>query len=102
MVTVFVRWGWLRAVLHSGWWLVATVYLVVDAGLREWIRRRLDHRRTRPAGPDHAVLARAARAQLTGAATGLIVLGLLAWATRRNLTIVIAGAAMTSLALYAA
>ncbi|HET6738649.1 MAG TPA: MFS transporter, partial [Kribbella sp.] len=48
------------------------------------------------------VLVRAARAQLTGAATGLVVLGLLAWATRRDVTIVIAGAAMTALAFYVA
>ena len=174
MVTVFVRWTWMRAVLHNGWWLVTSVYLVVDAGLSPaelvligsvqgvfalvceipagvfadtvsrkwslvisqllmgtamlttglfesfpalvatqvlwgiswtfasgsdvaWITDELDQ-------PDQitAVLARAARAQLTGAATGLIALGLLAWATRRDLTIVIAGAAMMSLALYVA
>ncbi|TCO38983.1 MFS transporter [Kribbella antiqua] len=171
-MTVFVRWTWLRAVLHRGWWLVTSVYLVVDAGLSPaelvligsvqgavalvcevpagvfadtvsrkwslvisqvlmgaamlttglvqsfpallatqalwgiswtfasgsdiaWITDELDQ-------PDHipAVLARAARAQLTGAATGLIALGLLAWATRRDVTIVVAGAAMMSLALY--
>src|SRR6266487_1322765 len=164
----------LRAVLHNGWWLVTSVYLVVDAGLSPaelvligsvqgvfalvcevpagvfadtvsrkwslvisqvlmgtamittglfesfpallatqvlwgvswtfasgsdvaWITDELDQ-------PDQiaGVLARAARAQLTGAATGLIALGLLAWATRRDLTIVIAGAAMMSLALYVA
>jgi MFS transporter, DHA3 family, tetracycline resistance protein len=174
VVTVFVRWTWMRAVLHNGWWLVTSVYLVVDAGLSPaqlvligsvqgvfallcevpagvfadtisrkwslvisqlligtamvttglvesfpallatqvlwgiswtfasgsdvaWITDELDL-------PDRitAVLARAARAQLTGAATGLIVLGLLAWATRRDLTIVIAGAAMMSLAMYIA
>ncbi|MEV0802747.1 MFS transporter [Kribbella sp. NPDC050281] len=174
MVTVFLRWTWLRAVLHNGWWLVTSVYLVVDAGLSPaqlvligaaqsgfalvcevpagvvadtisrkwslvisqvlmgtamlttglvdsfpallatqvlwgiswtfasgsdvaWITDELDQ-------PDRitAVLAHAARAQLTGAATGLILLGLLAWATRRDLTIVVAGAAMLSLALYVA
>ena len=174
MVTVFIRWTWLRAVLHNGWWLVTSVYLVVDAGLSPaelvligsvqgvfalvcevpagvfadtvsrkwslvisqvlmgtamittglfesfpallatqvlwgiswtfasgsdvaWITDELDQ-------PDQitAVLARAARAQLTGAATGLVALGLLAWATRRDLTIVVAGAAMMSLALYIA
>ncbi|MEJ1110925.1 MULTISPECIES: MFS transporter [unclassified Kribbella] len=173
-MTVFVRWTWLRAVLHNGWWLVTSVYLVVDAGLSPaqlvligsmqsasallfevpagvfadtisrkwslvisqllmgtamlttglvssfplllatqvlwgiswtfasgsdiaWITDELDQ-------PDRitAVLARAARAQLTGAATGLIVLGLLAWATRRDITIVVAGIAMMSLALYVA
>ncbi|MGW4945753.1 MFS transporter [Actinoplanes sp. NPDC004185] len=31
--TVFVRWTWCRAVLHRGWWLVTSVYLVVDAQL---------------------------------------------------------------------
>ena len=30
---VFVRWTWARAVLHRGWWLVTSVYLVVDAHL---------------------------------------------------------------------
>src|ERR671932_1035390 len=30
---VFLRWTWWRAVLHNGWWLVTSVYLVVDAGL---------------------------------------------------------------------
>ncbi|MGW7682800.1 hypothetical protein ACWGID_18825 [Kribbella sp. NPDC054772] len=33
MVSVFIRWTWMRAVLHNGWWLVTSVYLVVDAGL---------------------------------------------------------------------
>jgi len=31
--TVFVRWTWCRALLHRGWWLVTSVYLVVDARL---------------------------------------------------------------------
>lgn len=174
MVTVFIRWTWMRAVLHNGWWLVTSVYLVVDAGLspaqlvligsvqsafalvcevpagviadtisRKWslvisqvlmgtamlatglfesfpallaaqvlwgiswtfasgsdvalITDELDQ-------PDqiNLVLARAARAQLTGAAIGIFTLGLLAWATRRDLTIVIAGTAMMSLGLYVA
>jgi hypothetical protein len=30
---IFVRWTWCRAVLHRGWWLVTSVYLVVDARL---------------------------------------------------------------------
>lgn len=29
----FVRWNWMRAVLHNGWWLVTSIYLVVDADL---------------------------------------------------------------------
>ncbi|MFI5693223.1 MFS transporter [Kribbella sp. NPDC051586] len=174
METVFIRWTWMRAVLHNGWWLVTSVYLVVDAGLppaelvligsvqsafalvfevpagviadtisRKWslvisqvlmgtamlatglvqsfpallatqvlwgiswtfasgsdvalITDELDR-------PDriNLVLARAARAQLSGAATGLLALGLLARATRRDVTIVVAGAAMMSLALYVA
>jgi len=174
MVTLFLRWTWWRAVLHNGWWLVTSVYLVVDAGLSPaqlvligsaqslfalvcevpagviadtisrkwslvisqllmgtamlttglvesfpallatqvlwgiswtfasgsdvaWITDELDQ----PAQIT-AVLARAARAQLTGAAVGLIGLGLLAWTTRRDLTIVLAGAAMASLGLYIA
>lgn len=173
MVTVFIRWTWMRAVLHNGWWLVTSVYLVVDAGLspaqlvligsvqsafalvfevpagviadtisRKWslvISQVLMGTAmlatglfesfpallatqvlwgiswTFASGSDVAlitdelesvdinlVLARAARAQLTGAATGLVLLGLLAWATRRDLAIVVAGAAMASLALYVA
>ena len=31
--TVFVRWTWCRAVLHRGWWLVTSVYVVLDAHL---------------------------------------------------------------------
>jgi MFS family permease len=31
--TIFVRWIWCRALLHRGWWLVTSVYLVVDAHL---------------------------------------------------------------------
>ena len=173
METVFIRWTWLRAVLHNGWWLVTSVYLVVDAGLspaqlvligsvqsafalvfevpagviadtisRKWslvISQVLMGTAmlatglfesfpallatqvlwgiswTFASGSDVAlitdelesldinlVLARAARAQLTGAATGLVLLGLLAWVTRRDLTIVIAGAAMAALGLYVA
>lgn len=31
--SVYLRWIWWRAVLHRGWWLVTSVYLVVDARL---------------------------------------------------------------------
>jgi MFS family permease len=33
VATVFLRWSWLRALLHRGYWLVASLYLVIDAGL---------------------------------------------------------------------
>ncbi|SNY42597.1 MFS transporter [Paractinoplanes atraurantiacus] len=33
MGTVYVRWVWCRAVLHRGWWLVTSIYLVADARL---------------------------------------------------------------------
>jgi MFS family permease len=33
LVAVFLRWIWWRAALHNGWWLVTSVYLVVDADL---------------------------------------------------------------------
>jgi MFS family permease len=33
LIDAFVHWMWLRAALHRGWWLVASVYMVVDAGL---------------------------------------------------------------------
>lgn len=174
MVAVLIRWTWARAVLHNGWWLVTSVYLVLDAGLTPaqlvlvgsvqsvfalifevpagvfadtisrkwslvisqvlmgtamlttglvtsfplllgtqvlwgiswtfasgsdiaWITDELDQPARIP-----AVIACAARAQLTGAATGLVAVGGLAWATRRDVTIVIAGVAMLSLALYVA
>lgn len=32
-VAAYMRWVWLRALLHRGWWLVTSVYLVIDAGL---------------------------------------------------------------------
>jgi MFS family permease len=174
LVDAFVRWTWMRAALHRGWWLVASVYMVVDAGLTAselvligsaqglfalvsevpagvladtvsrkwslvlsqvlmgtamlttglvtsfplllgtqvlwglswtfasgsdiaWITDELDQ-------PDRiaAVLSRAARAQLTGAAVGLLGIGALAWATERDTAIVLAGSAMLLLALYVA
>jgi MFS family permease len=33
IATVFLRWSWLRAVLHRGYWLVTSLYLVVDTDL---------------------------------------------------------------------
>ncbi|MGH2599639.1 MAG: MFS transporter [Dehalococcoidia bacterium] len=33
IATVFLRWSWLRAALHRGFWLVTSLYLVIDAGL---------------------------------------------------------------------
>jgi MFS family permease len=33
LVAVFLSWTWWRAVLHRGWWLATSVYLVVDAHL---------------------------------------------------------------------
>jgi hypothetical protein len=29
----FLHWTWMRALLHRGYWLVASLYLVLDAGL---------------------------------------------------------------------
>jgi MFS transporter, DHA3 family, tetracycline resistance protein len=172
LVTTFVRWTWMRAALHNGWWLVTSVYLVVDAGLTpselvfigaaqgvvafvcevpagvlaDTISRRwalvISHgvmgtamlltglvtafpalvatqmlwglSWTFASGSDiawitdelaqpariPAVLARAARWQLTGAGTGLIGFGALAWATRRDTAMVVAGAAMLALGIH--
>jgi MFS family permease len=172
LVVAFVRWTWMRAVLHNGWWLVASVYMVIDAGLsasqivligsvqgifalfcevpagvladtisRKWslvLSQVLMGTAMLATGlvtsfdllmatqvlyglswtlasgadvawitdelgrPDRisAVLSRGARAQLTGAATGLLGIGMLAWATRRDTAIIIAGSAMLLLALY--
>ena len=33
LAAMFLRWTWMRAVLHRGYWLVASLYLVVDADL---------------------------------------------------------------------
>lgn len=33
ITTVFLRWAWMRAVLHRGYWLVTSLYLVLDADL---------------------------------------------------------------------
>ncbi len=33
ITTVYLRWTWMRAVLHRGYWLVTSIYLVLDAGL---------------------------------------------------------------------
>ena len=30
---IFLRWSWLRALSHRGYWLVTSLYLVLDAGL---------------------------------------------------------------------
>jgi MFS family permease len=163
---------WWRAVLHNGWWLVTSVYLVVDAGLSPsqlvligvaqgvvalvfeipagvvadtisrkwslvvshalmgtamiatglvtdfgplvatqmlwglswtfasgadvaWITDELDE----PARIS-AVLMRAGRAQLTGAAAGIVGVGAFAWLTQRSTAMVLAGAAMLLLGLY--
>ena len=174
LVAVFLRWIWWRAVLHRGWWLVTSVYLVVDAELSPsqlvligvaqaaialafevpagvladalsrkwslvvshvlmgaamtatglvtefgplvatqmlwglswtfasgaevaWITDELDE----PARIS-VVLMRSGRAQLTGAAAGIVGVGGLAALTERSTTMVLAGAAMTLLGLYVA
>jgi len=172
MVGVFLRWTWWRAALHRGWWLVTSVYLVVDAGLtpselvlvgvaqsvvaltfeipagvladtvsRKWslvvsqvlmglamiatglvtgfVALLLTQMLwglawTFASGADvawitdelaepariAAVLARAGRAQLTGAAAGLVGLGVLASVTGRAAAMVLAGAGAILLGLH--
>jgi MFS family permease len=172
LVAVFLRWIWLRAVLHRGWWLVTSVYLVVDADLSPaqlvvigvaqaavglafevpagvfadtisrkwslvvshalmgtamlatglmtdfgllvatqmlwglswtfasgaevaWITDELDDPRRIA-----VVLVRSGRAQLTGSAAGMVVLGALGSVVERRTAIVVAGAAMLLLGLY--
>jgi Major Facilitator Superfamily len=172
LATVFLRWVWWRALLHKGWWLVTSVYLVVDARLSPselvligcaqgavalvfeipagvvadtisrkrslvvshalmgtgmlvtglvtdfgalvatqmlwglswtfasgadvaWITDELDQ----PARISF-VLIRSGRAQLTGAAAGLVGVGALAWLTQRTTAMVLAGAAMLALGVY--
>jgi MFS family permease len=172
LVAVFLRWIWWRAVLHNGWWLVTSVYLVVDAGLSPsqlvligvaqgvvalvfevpagvvadtisrkwslvvshvlmgtamlatglvtdfgplvatqmlwglswtfasgadvaWITDELDE----PARIS-VVLVRSGRAQLTGAAAGIVGIGALGSLMPRSTAMVIAGAAMLLLGLY--
>jgi hypothetical protein len=171
-VAVFARWVWWRAVLHNGWWLVTSVYLVVDARLSPsqlvligvaqgvtalvfevpagvvadtlsrkwslvvshvlmgtamiatglvtdfgtlvatqmlwglswtfasgaevaWITDELDE-----PGRIAVVLTRAARAQLMGAAAGIVGVGALASLLQRSTAMVLAGAAMLVLGLY--
>jgi Major Facilitator Superfamily len=172
LVAAFLRWIWWRAVLHNGWWLVTSVYLVVDAGLSPsqlvligvaqggvalvfevpagvvadtisrkwslvvshvlmgssmiatglvtdfapllatqmlwglswtfasgadvaWITDELDQ----PARISR-VLVRSGRAQLTGAAAGIIGVGALGSLLQRSTAMVLAGAAMVLLGLY--
>ncbi|MEJ7653671.1 MAG: hypothetical protein WKH64_10190 [Chloroflexia bacterium] len=33
ITAVYLRWSWMRAVLHRGYWLIASLYLVIDADL---------------------------------------------------------------------
>ena len=172
LVAAFLRWTWWRALLHRGWWLATSVYLVVDAHLSPsqlvligvaqavtaltfevpagvvadtisrkwslvvshvlmgtamiatglvtgfgplvatqmlwglswnfasgadvaWITDELDE----PARSS-GVLVRAGRAQLMGAAAGLVGIGALASLTQRSTAMVFAGAAMLLLGLY--
>jgi MFS family permease len=172
VVAIFLRWIWWRAVLHNGWWLVTSIYLVVDADLSPsqlvligaaqgavglvfevpagvladtisrkwslvvshvlmgtamiatglvtdfgalvatqmlwglswtfasgadvaWITDELDE-----PGRISVVLMRSGRAQLLGAAAGIVGVGALAWSTQRSTAMVLAGAAMLLLTLY--
>jgi MFS family permease len=172
LVAVFSRWIWWRAVLHNGWWLVTSVYLVVDADLSPsqlvligaaqgvvalvfevpagvvadvisrkwslvvshvlmgtamiatglvtdfgplvatqmlwglswtfasgadvaWITDELDQ----PARIS-VVLMRSGRAQLTGAAAGILGIGALGSLVQRSIAMMLAGAAMLLLGLY--
>jgi MFS family permease len=169
---VYLRWIWWRAVLHNGWWVVTSVYLVVDARLAPsllvligvaqaavalvfeipagavadaisrkwslvfshllmgaammltgvvtdfaavvgaqmlwglawnfasgadvaWITDELDD-------PERisAVLVRSSRAQLTGAACGVVAVGALGSMMQRSTAMITAGAAMVLLGLY--
>jgi MFS transporter, DHA3 family, tetracycline resistance protein len=171
---VYLRWIWWRALLHDGWWLIAAVYLVVDAGLTPselvlisaaqglaalvfeipagvfadtvsrrwslvishalmgtamiatalvtdypaivltqmlwglswnfasgadvaWITDELDR-------PDliSVVLVRSGRAQLTGAAAGIVALGAVGSLISRSTAMIAAGVAMLVLGLYVA
>jgi len=33
LIRLFLGWNFARAILHNGWWLLASLYMVVDAGL---------------------------------------------------------------------
>jgi hypothetical protein len=60
-----------------------------------WVTDELDEPARIP-----VVLLRSGRAQLTGAAAGMVGVGALAWLTHRSTAMVLAGAAMLLLALY--
>ena len=172
IASVFVRWSTARAVLHRGYWLVASLYLVLDADLspaqlvflgtaqgltalvcevpagafadtisRRWsliISQGLMGASmiatasvnsfgalmltqmlwglswTFASGADVAwvvdelnqpeqidrVLAKAARLQNSGGAFGMIGFGVLAWATQRRFSMILAGTLMCALSLY--
>ena len=174
VATTFLRWTYMRAVFHQGYWLVASLYLVVNAHLSvfqlvflgtvmgvtlmlsdipagvwadsvsrkwplviahmflgagmvmtglvtafplllvtqvlwglgwaflsgadvAWVTDELDR-------PDliARVLAASARWNLLGAATGMIVFGVLGWATSLATAIVVSGVAMAALGLFVA
>ncbi|OGT39709.1 MAG: MFS transporter [Gammaproteobacteria bacterium RIFCSPHIGHO2_12_FULL_38_14] len=168
----FIRWSWMRAILHQGWWLVTSLYLVtighltpsqliyigvaqgivsllfeIPAGViadtfsRKWslvlsqvlmgIAMLLTGLATSfphlvatqmlwgiswsfASGADVAlvtdelneplriasVLTKTARAQLSGAALGIIALGSFAWATTLSTAMISAGILMMLLGLY--
>ncbi|HKX73052.1 MAG TPA: MFS transporter [Candidatus Saccharimonadales bacterium] len=171
---LFIRWSGARAILHNGWWLVTSLYLVtnghlspsqlvfigvvqgiaaflfeVPAGVvadtfsRKW-SVVISHMLmgvamlmtglvtdfglllatqvlwgvswTFASGADVAwitdelnqpkriagVLTRSARAQLSGAAIGIISIGTLAWATSLGTAIILSGCAMLLLGVYVA
>ncbi len=174
LIAVYLRWVWARAVLHRGWWLVTSVYLVVESGLSPaqlvfvgvaqgvvsllfevpagvvadtisrrtsllvshalmgvamlatglttdfgllvatqmlwgiawtfasgadvaWITDELDDPARIP-----SVLVRSGRADLTGAAVGLVVIGGLGSLLPRGVAMVVAGGAMLVLGVYVA
>jgi MFS transporter, DHA3 family, tetracycline resistance protein len=174
IANLFVRWSGVRAILHNGWWLVTSLYLVTNGHLSPsqlifigviqgiaaflvevpagviadtfsrkwsvvishilmgtamlttglvtdfglllatqvlwgiswtfasgadvaWITDELDQPK-RIAG----ILTRTARAQLSGAAIGIVSIGALAWATSLSTAIVLSGCAMLLLGIYVA
>ena len=169
---VFIRWSWMRAFLHNGWWLVTSLYLVIDCGLTSfqllfigvaqgiaalvfeiptgifadtisrkwslvisqllmglamlctglvksfpllmatqmlwgvswnfasgadtaWVTDELNDPLHTP-----SILAKSAQAQLSGAAIGLIGIGILAWRTSLSFAMVSSGMAMLALGGY--
>jgi MFS family permease len=80
LARMFLGWVFVRAILHNGWWLLASLYMVVDAGL----------------SPAELLVIAAAPAQGAPAVVFELPAGVLADALSRKWAIVVAHALMAA------